>query len=235
MFVNIIFAALAALLVIVALSVGIANLIRRRKRQEGTVRPYESPVDTTYISSEEIMDSIDAAIPVVRELEVAEKVEQDKSYESNKKWLKDEYQMQAEVALSLKELTIFNMKIAKSRPAVEVMAEVLSMNIPVDAIEMGQQGGKKEFPNYRAMAKMVWLKTMERLDEPIDILINIHNQRNMDTQKLIADLTGIIMREMKIPVSASGFAVLLTLIIAKIEFGAFSEEDDAEGGIVKEK
>ena len=243
---NILAITLLALIIVLCSLVAIGNLVHRRRRRkeptpslkeleslreqgiiteeeleslkDGAHRPQELSVELCTLSAEEMMEAIDAALNPVGELE------KDKSYTGNKKWA-EAFGIHADLNLSLKELTLLSMKAAKPRKAINLIAEVLTMNIPIDALEAAQSQGKIALPRYDAMARMIWVQTRKRLSEPISARKELYEQRKVTDQSLLAELTPMIMKALNIPTSASGFAVIVVLMVAKIEFNAFSDEN----------
>ncbi len=191
--------------------------------KEGTQRPQELAVESCILSAEEVMEAIEAALGPVNNLEI------DDSYTGSEKWT-EAFEMQIELNLSLKELTLLSMKMVKPRPAIDLIAEILAMSIPVDLFDRAGDKGDRSpaLPSYKAAARMIWVKARERLSEPVSIQKEIYEQRKIPEQKLLARLLPIIMKSLNIPVTASGFAAILALMTAKIEFNAFSHEEDDE-------
>lgn len=247
--VNILAIILAALIAFLCFLVAVGNLIYRRRRrgksalslknfevlkQQGmiTEEEFESlkngadrhqgpSIESCTISAEEMMQGTEAALKPVNELE------RNNGYTGNEKWA-EVFGIQAPLNLSLKELTLLSMKIARPREAVTLMAEVLAMNVPIDAIEVVQSKGKIGSPNYKAIARMIWVRTRTRLSELISVRKEIHEQRKTSDQALLAELAPMIMKALRIPTTASGFAVILALIVAKMEFNAFSDENETD-------
>ena len=191
--------------------------------KEGTQRPQELAVESCILSAEEVMEAIEAALGPVNDLEI------DGSYTGSGKWA-EAFEMQIELNLSLKELTLLSMKMVKPRPAIDLIAEILAMSIPVDLFD--RAGAKEDkspaLPRYKAAARMIWVRARERLSEPISIQKEIYEQRKIPEQELLAKLIPIIMKSLDIPIAASGFAAILALMTAKMEFNAFSHEEKDE-------
>ena len=185
--------------------------------KEGDQRPQELAVESCTISAEELMETIEAALGQVDGLV------NDGGYTGSEKWT-EAFGIQVGLDLSLKELTLLSMKMVKPRPAMDLMAEILAVNIPMDAMEVKQSQGKTGLPHYRAAARMIWVRARERLSEPISIQKEIYEQRKAPERELLARMIPIIMKSLDIPVAASGFAAILALMIAKIEFNAFSHQ-----------
>jgi len=247
--VNALAVTLAALIVLLSSLVALGNLVYRRRRRRksapslrdlellkeqgmiteeefeslknGVDRPQEPSIESCTISAEEMMQGIDAALKSVSELE------RDNAYTGNQKWA-EVFGIQSPLNLSLKELTLLSMEVARPREAVTLTAEVLAMNVSIDAIEIAQSKGKIGSPNYKAIARMIWVRTRSQLSESISTRKEIHGQRKTSDQALLAELVPMIMRAFHIPTTASGFAVILALIIAKMEFNAFSEENEED-------
>ncbi len=237
---------LLAFIVILCACVAVGNLLYRRRRlkrptaslknlelikeqgllteeefeslKDGVSRPQGFSIESCTVSAEEIMEAIDAALKPVDELE------RDKNYTGNEEWA-EAFGIHSALNLSLKELALLSMKAVKPREAIELIAEVVSMNVPIDALEAAQNKGKSAFPNYKAIARMIWVKTQNRLAEPVSVQKEIHKQRKLSDQSLLADLVAVIMKILQMPITASGFAVLLALVIAKMEFNAFSDDE----------
>ena len=190
--------------------------------QEGKSQLQELPVESCTLSSEEVMEVMEAAIESVNDLNA------DKSYAANEKWA-GAFGIKSPLTLNLKELVVLSMKMDKPRSGLEILAEILAMNISIDALEAAQNSGKSAFPNYKAMARVVWVRVKERFAEPIATMKELHEQRKQSGQWLVVDLMLMIMKSLRVPVSAAGFVVILALMIAKTEFNAFSEEEDKPG------
>lgn len=185
-----------------------------------TRRPQELPVESCTISAEEMMEAIDAALEAIDELQG------DSSYAGDEKWA-EAFGIHAALDLSLKELTFLSMKMAKPREAIDLIAEVLAMNMPIDALEAAQKQGETVFPRYEMIARMTWVQTREQLSELISIREGVHEQRKVSDQSLLAELVHEIMKTLHIPTAASGFGVILALMVAKTEFNAFSDENES--------
>jgi hypothetical protein len=254
---NILAIILVAFIVVVCSFVAVGNLVYRLRKRKKLIRGIEEleslkrqgditeeqfqslksrahrrqepPVESCTLSAEEMMEAIDAALNPVSELE------RDKNYTGNKKWA-EAFGIHADLNLSLKELALLSMKVAKPRKAIDLMAEVLTMNIPIDVLEAAQSQGKTAwgkspvplFPRYEAMARMIWVQTRKRLSEPISARKELYEQRKVTAQSLLAELIPVIMKTLDIPTAASGFAAILALMVAKIEFNAFSDENEAD-------
>jgi hypothetical protein len=102
------------------------------------------------------------------------------------------------------------------------------MNIPIDALEAVQKQGKVTFPRYEAIARVIWVQTRKRLSEFISVRKELYEQRKVTDQSLLAELVPMTMKALNIPIAASGFAIILALMVAKMEFNAFSNENEAE-------
>lgn len=187
--------------------------------QEGKSQLQELPVELCTLSSEEIMGVMESAIDSANDLE------KDESYKGSEKWA-EAFGIKSPLILNLKELVVLSMKIDKPRSGMEIIAEILAMNISIDALEAVQNRGKSAFPNYRAMARVIWVKVKERFAEPVATMKELHEQRKQSDQWLVVDLMLMIMKFLSVPISAAGFAVILALMIAKTEFDAFSEEEE---------
>jgi len=245
--VNILALILVALAVILCSLLAIVNAISRRRQQkgpgispanlellkeqglisseeleslkEGKSQLQELPVESCTLSLAEVMGVMEAAIASAADLET------DQSYTGDAKWA-EVLGIRSPLAFNLKELTILSMKIERPRASIELMAEILAMNIPIDALEAAQSRGKSAFPNYKVMARVIWVKVKERLSEPISALKEVHEQKKRSDQRLVIDLMLMIMKALRVPVSAAGFAVILALMIAKTDFSAFSGESE---------
>lgn len=187
--------------------------------KDGATRPQEFAFESCVISSEEIMETIDVALRTLNEL--------GNSYKGDAKWMQ-KLGMQSDLYLDLKELTLLNMKMVKPRKAMEIMAEILATNMPIDTIEAGQKEGKTTLPNYNISARMIWVRIREQLAEPISLQKNICSRSRIPERMLLGRLMSIIMKSLDIPINAAGFAVVIALIIAKIEFNAFSDEEEED-------
>ena len=185
--------------------------------EENKAQLQDLPVDSCTLSLTEVMEVMAEAIESVNDLKA------DQNYKGNEKWA-EMFGIQSPLGLNLKELTILSMKMEKPRLSMELMAEILAMNISIDALEAAQSRGKSAFPNYKVMARIIWVKVKEQLSEPISTLKELHEQRRQSDQWLVIDIMLMIMKALNIPVSAAGFAVILALMIAKTDFNAFSEE-----------
>ena len=122
-----------------------------------------------------------------------------------------------------------SMKLLEPRQAIDVIAEVLSINVPIDALEAAQTRGEVALPNYRLMARMVWVKLVQEIAEPLSVQKELYKQRKPGVQSLLQDLVVLTMKSMKMPENAAGIAAILALMLAKIEFHAFSDQDEDEG------
>ena len=185
--------------------------------EENKAQLQDLPVESCTLSLTEVMEVMAEAIESVNDLKA------DQNYKGNEKWA-EMFGIQSPLGLNLKELTILSMKMEKPRLSMELMAEILAMNISIDALEAAQSRGKSAFPNYKVMARIIWVKVKEQLSEPISTLKELHEQRRQSDQWLVIDIMLMIMKALNIPVSAAGFAVILALMIAKTDFNAFSEE-----------
>jgi len=252
--VNLLIAILIVLVVALCCLVAVGNLVRRRRfkrpamsletlellKQQGMVteeefeslkdggqNPQELAVESCIFSAEEIMETIEAALGSVDNLGIGG------GYTGNEKWAKA-FGMDVELNLSLKELTLLSMKIVKSRPAIDFIAEILAMNIPVDLFDKAgaQTDRRSALPRYKAAARMIWVRARERLSEPIAIQKEIHEQQKMSGEALLMKLTPMIMKSLNIPITAAGFAAIFALIVAKTDFGTFAggEGDSAFAG-----
>ena len=163
------------------------------------------------------MEIVEVALRLVRELAA------DSSYIENEKWART-LGVQGDLDLDLKNLTLFNMKMVRPRKAIDLIAEILAMNMPIDALEAAQSKGKTALPNYKAAARMIWVRVRERLSEPISIQKEICERSKLPERMLLGGLMSMTMRSLNIPISAAGFAAILALMVAKIEFNAFTDE-----------
>lgn len=246
---NVLAIILLASIVIVCFLVAVGNLVRRLRRRrkltrgieelelfkrQGAIteeqfeslkkrarRQREPPVESCTLSAEEIMEAIDATLKPIGELE------RDSNYTGNEKWA-EAFGIHTALNLSLKELALLSMKVAKPREATNIIAEILAMNIPIDTLEAAQERGKMAFPSYEAMAKMIWLRMRKRLSELTSARRELYEHRKVTDQSLLAELVSMIMKALNIPRAASGFAIILALMIAKVEFNAFSDEGEAD-------
>jgi hypothetical protein len=189
--------------------------------KKGTNQSAELSIESCTVSAEEVMETVDSAIGVVNQLD------RDQSYSGKDKWAQV-FGIESSFGLSLKELTILSMKLIKPRRAIDLIAEILAMNIPIDAIEATQKQGKVTLLNYKAAARMIWVRLRERLSEPISIRKETHKIRKIPEKEILAEFTAIIIKSFKMPISAAGFAALIALIIGKIEFDAFSGEEQED-------
>ena len=186
--------------------------------KDGAENPQDLAVESCIISSDELMEAVEAAIRMVDEFE-------SNGNADNSSWAKA-LGIQSDLNLNLKELTLLSMKMVKLRPAINLLAEVLAMNIPIDAISITQTKGETAMPNYRAAARMFWVQMRNRVSEPIAIQKEIHEQRKVSDQVLLAKLVPIIMKSMSMPIDAAGFAAIFALMSAKMDFNAFSDDDE---------
>lgn len=172
-----------------------------------------SLAESCIISPEELIDAIEASLGL----------ETDISRQGNEKWA-ESFGIFTPIKLSLKELTLISMKQGRHRKAIDLLAEVLALNIPINALEAVQNQGKTAFPNYRAIAYILYTRIRERLSELISIQKDAYQLRKMSDQSILAELIRLIMKKLDIPTEAAGFVAILTLIIAKTEFNAYSVE-----------
>jgi hypothetical protein len=95
------------------------------------------------------------------------------------------------------------------------------MNIPVDLFS-SQAGDEANagsaLPRYKTAARMIWVRARERLSEPISLQKEIHEKRKVPEPELLATLVTVVMRCLNIPIAAAGFAAILALMVAKMEF-----------------
>lgn len=185
--------------------------------KDGATRPQEFTFESCVISSEEVMETIDVALRILNEL--------GKGYKGDAKWMMT-LGVQSDLYLDLKDLTLLNMKMVKPRKAVELMAEILATNMPIDIVEAAQTQGKTTLPNYNVSARMIWVRIRERLSEPISFQKDICSRSRIPERMLLGRLMSITMKSLNIPINAAGFAAIVALMIAKIEFNAFSDDDD---------
>lgn len=238
---NVLAIVLIAFVILVCSAVAIVNLVHRyRRRRDSALSPerleklkeqgiiteeeferhktQQPAIESCTISAEEMREAIDAALKPLNDLE------RDKNYTGSLKWA-EAFGIHSSLDLSLKEVTLLSMRIGKSREAIDVIAEVLAINVPIDAIEAAQNRGKAAFPNYKVMARMIWVKARELLSEPLSVQKETHEGRRPSHQTLLAELIPAIVKTLNIPAAAFGFAVILALVVAKMEFNAFSDEE----------
>jgi len=244
---NILMIVLLACIIVFCCLVAVGNLVRRRRQpkrpvlpldslellkkqgmitekefeaiKDGATRPQEFTFESCVISSEEVMEIIDVALRTLSEL--------GKGYKGDVEWVRS-LGVQSDLYLDLKDLTLLNMKIVKPRKAMELMAEILATNMPIDTVEVAQTQGKTALPNYNAVARMIWVRIRERLSEPISFQKDICERSKIPERMLLGRLMSMTMKSLNIPISAAGFAAIVALMIAKIEFNAFSDDDEEE-------
>ena len=243
---NLLIIALLVSIIALCCFVAMSNLIRRRRQlkkpvlplenlellkkqgmiteeeyesiKDGAARPGKLTVESCVVSSEEIMETIDVALRVASEL--------GGSYVGNEKWARA-LGLQDDLHLDLRELTLLNMKTVKPRKAIDLMMEVLAMNIAVDLPAQAKQGEMgTASPNYNTAARMIWVRTREKLSEPISIQKELCEKSRIPERMLLNRLLSMTMKSLSIPINAAGIAAIFALMIAKIEFNAFSEEDE---------
>jgi len=240
---NILAIALIAFIILVCSAVAIANLVHRyRRRRNSALSPerlealkkqgiiteeeferhktQQPSIESCTISAEDMREAIDAALKPLNDLE------RDANYTGSLKWA-EAFGIHADMDLSLKEVTLLSMRIGKSREAIDVIAEVLAINVPIDAIEAVQNRGKAALPNYKVIARMIWVKARELLSEPLSVQRETHEGRKPSHQTLLAELVPAIVKALNIPTAAFGFAVILAIVVAKMEFNAFSDEESS--------
>lgn len=240
---NILAIVLIACIIFVCSAVAIVNLFHRyRRRGNSALSPerleglkkqgiiteeeferhqtQQPSIESCTISAEEMREAIDAALKPLNDLE------RDANYTGSLKWA-EAFGIHADLDLSLKEATFLSMKMGRSREAIDVIAEVLAINVPIDAIEASQNRRKAAFPNYRVIARMIWVKARELLSEPLSVQRETYEGRKPSDQTLLAELVAAIVRTLNIPAAAFGFAVILALVVAKMEFNAFSDEESS--------
>jgi len=178
---------------------------------ESMNKGHEPYIESCIISSDELMEAIESSINPLRDLENLQK------HKGNERWTQD-FGIQSSINLTLKELTILNMKLGNSYKAMDIITEVIAMNIPIDAIEAGQERGKGIFPNYRAIARMLWIQIRKCLEGPISDKKKIYNSKKDTPMTLIPEFTTVIMKTLNMPSTSAGLAVVIALIIAKVEF-----------------
>jgi len=249
---RILFIALLVSIAVLCCFAAIANLVRRRRQpkrpalplenlellkeqgmiseeefesmKEGAQRPQELPIESCTLSSEEMMEAIEAALGPVNDLQL------DSSYAGDKEWA-GSLGVEIQLNMDLKELTLLSMKMVKPRPPIDLIAELLAMRIPVDlfSTQAGDEANTASaLPNYKTAARMIWTQARERLSEPISIQKEIHEKRKLPERRLLADLIPLIMKTLNIPVTAVGFAAILALMVAKMDFKAFSDDEEDE-------
>ena len=231
--VNALFIFLLAIVIIACLAISLKNRNKKQDdrqailefaRQSGIVsedeleyisdggRPY---LDSCIISSAEILEAINHAVNTLNDLE---ETQDDKS---DKRWVKM-FGFQSDINLDLKELTLFSMNLIQPLGAIELIARIIEMNLPMDALDMAQS--KTATPNYIVLARMVWVQFRKRLDDFILSQKPIYKNNESLEQALTIKLTKAIITTFNIPSDGYGFAVLMALIIAKVEFGVCSDE-----------
>ncbi len=186
--------------------------------KEGVARPQGLTVESCVVSAEEIMEIIDVALRTVSEL--------GSSYTGNERWARA-IGLQDNLNLDLKELTLISMKTVKPRKAIDLIAQILAMSISFDLPEQAKQGEVgAALPNYKTAARMIWVQARKKLSEPISIQKEICKKSRIPERMLLNRLLSITMKSLSIPISAAGFAAILALMVAKIDFNAFSDEDE---------
>ncbi len=240
---NILAIVLIASIIFVCSAVAIVNLVHRyRRRRDSAFSPerlealkkqgiiteeeferhktQQPSIESCAISAEEMREAIDAALKPFNDLE------RDTNYTGSLKWA-EVFGIHSDLDLSLKEVTLLSMRMGKSREVIDVIAEVLAINVPIDAIEAAQNRGKAALPNYKVIARVIWVKARELLSEPLSVQKEAYEGRKPSDQTLLAQLVPAIVRALNIPAPAFGFAVILALVIAKMEFNAFSDEENS--------
>ncbi len=240
---NVLAIVLVAFVILICSAVAVVNLIhsyqRRRNsalsperleklKEQGIIteeeferhKTQQPSIESCAISAEEMREAIDAALKPLNDLE------RDKNYTGSLKWA-EAFGIHSDLDLSLKEVTLLSMRMGKSREAIDVIAEVLAINVPIDAIEAAQNKGKAAFPNYKVIARMIWVKARELLSEPLSVQKETYEGRKPSHQTLLAELATAIVKTLNIPATAFGFAVILALVVAKVEFNAFSDEENS--------
>ena len=97
------------------------------------VRSRQEPQgESCTLSAEELMEGVDAALDLLRELE------SNRSRTGERKWA-EAFGIRSQLDLSLRELTLISMKMVRPREATNIIAEILAMNIPIDALEIVQK------------------------------------------------------------------------------------------------
>ncbi|MFC1713771.1 hypothetical protein ACFL6S_08890 [Candidatus Poribacteria bacterium] len=188
--------------------------------KDGLAQPQGLTVESCFVSSEEIMEIIDVALRTVSEL--------GSSYIGNVEWARA-LGVEEDLNMDLKELTLLSMKTVKPRKAIDLIAEVLAMRISVDLPTQAKQGEVGiASPNYNAAARMLWVQARKKLSEPISIQKELCERSKIPERMLLNKLLSITMKSLDIPVSAVGFAAILALMVAKIDFNAFSDEDEED-------
>ncbi len=188
--------------------------------KDGLAQPQGLTVESCVVSSEEIMEIVDVALRTVSEL--------GSSYTGNMEWARA-LGVKEDLNMDLKELTLLGMKTVKPRKAIDLIAEVLAMNISVDLPAQTKQGEVGvASPNYSTAARMIWVQARKQLSEPISIQKELCERSRIPERMLLSRLLSVTMKSLGIPVNAAGFAAILALMVAKIEFNAFSDEDEED-------
>ena len=209
---------LIVFVIVVCLSIAIGKFIYHHKKNK-TYQRQELPLDSCFLSAEEIREAVDVYINPLKELEA------DKNHIEDKRWA-EEFGIQAELNLSLKDLTLLSMKFVEPRPAIDVVAEILEVNIPIDALDMIQNQRSFLLPQYKMAAGIIWTHIQNRLSKQILLLKEVFGNRSGPSRLLLVELTSLIMKELHIPIKASGLAVVIALIVAKTEFIADKDDGD---------
>lgn len=201
---------LIVFVIVVCFSITIGKFIHHRKKNK-TYQQQELPLDSCFLSAEEIREAIDAYINPLKELEA------DKNYTEDNRWAED-FGIKADLNLSLKNLMLISMKFVEPRPAIDVVAEILEVNIPIDALDMIQNKRSFILPQYKMAAGIIWIQIQNRLSKQILLLKEVFGNQRGSSRLLVVELTSLIMKELRIPIKASGLAIVIALIVAKTEF-----------------
>lgn len=170
----------------------------------------EESIEICTISQEEIIYAIEVSLEI-------------ENIQGDEKWA-EKFQIFTPLKLSLKELTLMGMKQIIPRNAIDFLADVLSLNIPIDALEAVQNRGKTAIPNYRAIAYIFFNKLKEHLAEAISVQKDICKQQRISDQALLSQLVRIIIKRLNIPISGAGIAAVIALVFAKTEFDMSLDE-----------
>ena len=173
------------------------------------------PFESCLISAKDIEEAINICINPLRNLEAS------MDYTGKRDWAKPMGVM-CDFSLSIKELLIFSMTIADPRSAIDLLASILEINVPADALEIMQKG-KKPFPKYRSASLTLWLQMREKIDDILLAMKKTYGTQKQNDGSMLCDLVISIMKTLYIPIEASGLAIVFGLALAKIEF-SFSFE-----------
>jgi len=187
------------------------------EEQEYIKQGLEPDIELCTISPDEIMEAIDILVPYVNELE------KDQGYKGEANWA-TAFGFQSNLEFSIKDLTVFNMSITESTRIIDLIARIIELNVPLDAIGITQTKGKSLYPNYRLIARIIWIQIRKQLEGLISKHKGIYKNQKGLVESLLIELATAIMKFYNMPIASAGFAVLMALAIGKVEFWASLEE-----------